>query len=354
MPFPALNLTAALLAASAYANSILPSENLVLRSHDVLHKPYAALLARVASESPPIDYFEDGIPMLQTRQNNNGGSTNNEDAASNSPSGLNATEPGIVLNPDRSLNFTAWSESVNPACAQALSTLRQATNPSGACVCYNIISLDMDNWRFEADLRLFEVSDARGDFTGIPVETIRVLVNYNGAEANGTNITDTGSSRAGAPNDDTRPRLNQVYRIKGQIDTSRVDSNMTVSALEIILVPSITLRGLNRSTAAEVRTPVSLNEAAFLAGVFSSQSVMSDFSAAQLAVSTAMEQLRNGTTAFILPGTQIMVVPIGLVITGTWLLIGLTIYGFGTFERMRYADMYKSRTARIGKASNTI
>lgn len=356
MPFPALNLTAAFLAASAYANSILPSDNLILRSHDVLHKPYAAILARAASESPPLDYLEDGIPMLQTRQQNeNDGNdgTANEDDVSSTPGGLNATEPGIVLNPDRSLNFTAWSEAVNPACAQALGTLRQATNPSGACVCYNIISLDMDNWRFEADLRLFEVSPARGDFTGIPVESMRVFVNYNGAEANGTNITATASSRTGAPNDG--PRLNQVYRLKGQIDTTRVDSNMTVSALEIILMPIITLRGPNSSAETrEVRTPVSSNEAAFLAGVFSSQSVMSDFAAAQLAVDTVMEEMRNGTVAFVLPGTQIMVFPVGLVITGTWLLIGLSVYGFGTFERMQYAEMYKTRQARKGKGANTI
>ena len=122
----AFNITAALLAASAYANSLLPSDHLILRSADVLHKPYKALLARSAPQ-PPVDYLEAGIPMIKARQDNG-----NADDASNSPGGLNATEPGIVLNPDRSLNFTAWSEAVNPSCAQALGALRQATNPSGA------------------------------------------------------------------------------------------------------------------------------------------------------------------------------------------------------------------------------
>jgi hypothetical protein len=345
MPFPAVNLTAALLAAGAYANSFLPSDNLILRSADVLHKPYAALLARLPSQ-PPLDYLEDGIPMLKPRQNDDASA---EDG-SNSPGGLNATEPGIVLNPDRSLNFTAWSLAVNPACAQALGTLRQATNPSGACVCYNIIALDMNDWRFEADLRLFEVSPSRGDFAGIPVEAMGVIVNYDGAEADGTNLTTIAGVREGAPSDG--PRLNQVYRIKGQIDTDKVNPDMTVSALEIILMPMITLRAANGS--GEVRTTVSSNEASFLAGVFSSQSVMSDFSAAQLAVDQSTEALRNGTIAFVLPGTQIMIFPIGLVVTGTWLLIGLTAYGYGTFQRMQYAEMYKTRQARNGKSSNTI
>lgn len=281
--------------------------------------------------------------MIKARQDNG-----NADDASNSPGGLNATEPGIVLNPDRSLNFTAWSEAVNPACAQALGALRQATNPSGACVCYNLIALDMDDWRFEADLRLFEVSPSRGDFAGIPVEAMGVTVNYNGAEADGQNLTTVAGVRQGAPEGDG-PRLNQVYRIKGQIDRSRVSPDMTVSALEILLMPNITLRANNNSR--EVRTPISGNEASFLAGVFSSQQVMSDFSAAQLAVDQSTEALRNGTIAFVLPGTQIMIFPIGLIITGTWLLVGLSAYGFGTFQRAQYAQMYHSRAGRKGQAS---
>ncbi|KAK0390102.1 hypothetical protein NLU13_3675 [Sarocladium strictum] len=335
MAFPALNLTAALLAASAYANSFLPSENLILRSADVLHKPYAAILAR-SSSAPVVDYLEAGIPVLRARQQSN---DNADENGSNSPGGLNATEPGIVLNPDRSLNFTAWSMAVNPACAQSLSKLKQSTNPSGACVCYNVIALDMTDWRFEADLRLFEVSPSRGDFAGIPVQAMGVVVNYNGAEADGQNLTTIPGVREGAPN--SGPRLNQVYRIKGQIDRTR-----------IILMPNVTLRAINGS--GEVSTPVSANEASFLAGVFSSQSVMSDFSAAQLAVDKSLEALKNGTIAFVLPGTQIMIFPIGLIITCAWLIIGLAAYGFGTFERMQYAEMYKNRQARTGKSSSTI
>lgn len=114
-------------------------------------------------------------------------------------------------------------------------------------------------------------------------------------------------------------------------------------------MPKITLR----VTGTSLSTTVSANEASFLAGVFSSQSVMSDFSAAQLAVDEALLALRNGTAAFVLPGVQLMVFPVGLVISGTWLLVGLAAYGFGTFERMRYRDMYRSRTMRKGGV-NTI
>ena len=82
---------------------------------------------------------------------------------------------------------------------------------------------------------------------------------------------------------------------------------------------------------------------------------MSDFSAAQLAVDDAIEALRNGTTAFVLPGVQLMVFPIGLVITGSWLMIGLAAYGYGTFQRIQYAELYRRRMARTQSGvKNTI
>lgn len=90
-------------------------------------------------------------------------------------------------------------------------------------------------------------------------------------------------------------------------------------------------------------TNVSTNEAAFLQGVFSSEVVMSDFSAAQAAVDEQIEGLKNGTVAFVLPGVQLMIFPVGLIITSVWLLIGVAVYGFGTYERMMYADAYRRR-----------
>lgn len=223
------NLTAALLAASAYATNLLSHDNpLVLRSSDVLHKPYAALLDR---PPPPVsaallayDSGSDGIGNALYRRQNPSASSGDTNSTS-----LNATEPGIRLTPSGTLNFTAWSAAVNPACAQSLSALKQATNPSGACVCYNIISLDVGRGMFEADLRLFEVSPPRGSFVGVRPEDIKVFLDYNGATANGTNQTSADGAMQGAgAAGQGKASLNQVYRIKGQIDKSRMDDNMTM------------------------------------------------------------------------------------------------------------------------------
>ena len=95
-----------------------------------------------------------------------------------------------------------------------------------------------------------------------------------------------------------------------------------------------------------VATNVSSNEAVFVTGVFSKEVVMSDFAMASAAVDEVMAQMRNGTVAFVLPGVQLMVYPIGLIITGSWLVLGVLAYGIGTYDRIRYAETYRRRSAR--------
>lgn len=127
------------------------------------------------------------------------------------------------------------------------------------------------------------------------------------------------------------------------------------AALQSLVMPTLTLSATN-SSGSQISTNVSLNEATFLNGVFSREVVMSDFSAAQAAVDDALAALANGTAAFVLPGVQIMIFPIGLVITSVWLAIGLAAYGWGTYERIQYAEMYKLRKggAAMGRAVKTI
>lgn len=115
-------------------------------------------------------------------------------------------------------------------------------------------------------------------------------------------------------------------------------------------MPILTLTATN-STGGTAQASVSSNEAAFLTGVFSDEVVMSDFSAAQAAVDAKLAEVKKGDVAFVLPGVQIMVFPVGAIITGTWFLVGLSVYGFGTMERLKYADSYRRRVASAGSKS---
>lgn len=111
-------------------------------------------------------------------------------------------------------------------------------------------------------------------------------------------------------------------------------------------MPSLNLTGPTPSR--NLTTTISPNEAAFLTGVFSDKTPLSDFSAAQAAVDAQLRRLREAKgkdpdIAFVLPGTQILIFPIGLIITGTWTLLGFAVYGFGTVQRWRFREIYRER-----------
>ncbi|KAJ4289297.1 hypothetical protein N0V88_007048 [Collariella sp. IMI 366227] len=210
------------------------------------------------------------------------------------------------LNADGSLNMAAWDAAVNSACRDALRGLHHATNPSGTCVCYNLPLLDNSTGTFEADLRLFQLNEPGGVFEGIPQEGIEVELSYRGAS------------------------VSEVKRA------------------EALVMPIVTLKAINGDNQ-PVSTNVSSNEAAFVTGVFSSDVVMSNFRMAELAVEAEIAKLKNGTVAFVLPGVQLMIFPVGLIITSVWLVAGMVAYGFGTYTRYNFREAHRRRMALVEK-----
>ncbi|KIL86837.1 hypothetical protein FAVG1_10093 [Fusarium avenaceum] len=317
-----LRLTATtLFALSVSAMLSTPMEALLLRkADDVLHQPYVSLIA----------------PSLAERDGNT--------TIDQLPAG------DVPLNKDGSLNLTAWNMDTNAACRSVLGGLHKSTNPSGTCVCYNLPSLDVKTGVFEADLRLYQVSQARGSFAAVAPEDINVGISYDGASAmpiqpndvNGTGLT--GEKPSMGKRAEEGMKLLQLYMLVGRIDAAKMTDNMTMDELEKHLMPTLTLTARN-STGSMIRTTVSINEAAFLTGVFSQDVIMSDFAMASAAVDEQVAALANGTVAFILPGVQLMVFPIGLIMMSTWLLIFVVAVGFGTYERYNYALMYRRRQA---------
>lgn len=245
---------------------------------------------------------------------------------------------------DTSQNMTQWNTDTSAACMSALSSLMAASNPSGTAVCYNLFSLDTNAGTFMADLRLFQVSVPFGDFEGIPPADISVGLQYNGASV--SPVSQGVQARDVAKRQSSTPTLLQTYMFVGQIDKAQMAQPMTMGVLEALVMPTVTLTGKN-SAGQQVSTNVSSNEAAFVHGIFSSEVVMSDFSLASLAVDDITAQLHNGTVAFVLPGVNILIFPVGLVLTSIWLVIGVGFYGFGTYERYNYRDTYRSRKARV-------
>lgn len=132
----------------------------------------------------------------------------------------------INLTPNQSsMNTTQWNTETSAACTTALSQLSVASNPSGTAVCYNIPSLDTNTGAFMADLRLFQVSSATGDFSTIPQQNIQVELQYNGASvspvSSTVNARDLGKRAV-------NPTPLQTYMFVGQIDKAQLAQPMTM------------------------------------------------------------------------------------------------------------------------------
>ncbi|KAK4245864.1 hypothetical protein C7999DRAFT_33721 [Corynascus novoguineensis] len=252
------------------------------------------------------------------------------------------------LNADGSLNMEQWDALANKACQEALSGMKVATNPSGACVCYNLPLLNNQTGAFEADLRLFQLSEPTGDFERIPQESIQVELSYNGASVSQVKQQPAGPLRTRQDNGGNL-RMLQSYLFKGQVDKDKMTGKVTRAQLEALVMPIVTLKAID-GTGKEAKTIVSTNEAAFVAGEFANDEIRTNLTMAQLAVDKMIEGLNNGTVAFVLPGVQIMIFPIGLIITSIWLTLGLTAYGFGTYERYNFREAHKRRIAVAQKA----
>ncbi|KAK3688739.1 hypothetical protein B0T22DRAFT_161463 [Podospora appendiculata] len=255
-----------------------------------------------------------------------------------------------VVNPDGSINMTAWDAQANSACIAALNALPSSSNPSGTCVCYNLPALDSTSGTFEADLRLFQLNQPTAEFLGIPPANIQVSLSYSGASVSPIS-SGTAAQKIGLS---TRQNQNikqlQTYLFVGQIDKTQMTPGLSMAQLQALVMPVVTLSGTNPAGQL-VSTNVSSNEAAFVAGVFSKEVVMSSFAMAELAVEDEVARLKNGTTAFVLPGVSIMIFPVGFIITGLWTFIGVAAYAYGTYCRYSFRDQHRQRMLRQEKAN---
>ncbi|KAK3389964.1 hypothetical protein B0H63DRAFT_389598 [Podospora didyma] len=261
----------------------------------------------------------------------------------------------VVLNENGSINMTAWDAQANAACDAALKALSLASNPSGTCVCYNLPALNNATGAFEADLRLYQLNEPTGAFQGIPPENIKVVATFKGSTANVVSSSTAQSKvvaarQATTPGNSSQLRLLQTYLFLGQIDQNEMANPMDMGRLQSLVMPVITLKA-NNSQGRPIDTKVSSNEAAFVTGVFSQAVVMSSFRLAELAVQDEVARLKNGTTAFVLPGVQILIFPIGLVVTSLWMVLGIGAYAYGTYYRYQFRDSFMKRQQRLVKSS---
>ncbi len=76
-----------------------------------------------------------------------------------------------------------WNQQVETACQNAVGELDGSSgNPSGMVACYNIAYLDTAKGRFEADLRIYNVSSSSGAFANVLGSDMMVTLAYTDAQ----------------------------------------------------------------------------------------------------------------------------------------------------------------------------
>jgi hypothetical protein len=121
---------------------------------------------------------------------------------------------------------------------------------------------------------------------------------------------------------------------------------MTISSdgLQDVLVPTVTLTG-TETNGRQVNTTLSSQEATFVAGVFSTP-LTPTISEADKPMQTLVV---TGDNPFVVPGLNILIFPIGGVITGIWAILLVSTIGYGTYGRMQFREDYRRRAARAAK-----
>lgn len=137
-------------------------------------------------------------------------------------------------------NATAWESETEAACISALTNLA-TPNESGMAVCYNLPTLDSTTGTFQADMRLYRVADATGQFAGLSADGVQVQLSYNGAMVQPINSNQVAKrevhsliSWPSTKREDeldrraaTTPALTQTYAFSGAINSASMTANMT-------------------------------------------------------------------------------------------------------------------------------
>ncbi|KAI6251084.1 hypothetical protein HI914_00908 [Erysiphe necator] len=257
-------------------------------------------------------------------------------------------------------NATQWDIMTQNMCIETIKlTKSQVSNPSGMSICYNLPFLDERTGVFQADLRVFMVNPPSGPFRTISTDKIQVGLSYSGATVSPLNTSAlTRRMIDGTPfltlpksvdkitvKRETTPTMIQRYGFVGEINKSLLPSNP--NDLENILTPNVTLSAVD-STGATVTTSLNSDETKFVNGVFAKQEKLPT----KALLAPPIQTLVVAPDApFVVPGLNILIFPIGLIITGLWTILMISTIGYGTFGRIQWREQFREAKLRESRGS---
>ncbi|CCU77307.1 hypothetical protein BGHDH14_bgh03973 [Blumeria hordei DH14] len=253
------------------------------------------------------------------------------------------------------MNLTEWEEMTKAACTESLGALNgKINNPSGMAVCYNLPFLDNSTGVFEADLRLYMIANPSGGFVNIAADKVQVGLTYDGATVTPVNasslrrrVEDSFLPLASWPQEVAMgiakramtPRLIESYAFIGQINKTLLPTINDQTSLQKVLIPMVSLSALD-TTGATINTSLSKDGITFVNGVFSGP-----FLPTKATLAPPIQTLVvSKDAAFIVPGLNFLIFPIGLVITGLWTIAFVSTIGYGTIRRTQHRDDFREKS----------
>ncbi|TGZ77237.1 hypothetical protein EX30DRAFT_311460 [Ascodesmis nigricans] len=260
------------------------------------------------------------------------------------PSQLHKRNEGVLLQSSHGirdekdmdqLTMVQWSADTTKACLKAAGNLKPR-NDAGIIACYNMPLLMDSKGVFSADIRLFRISPPAGEWQG--VRGLSMLVKYNdeGAIIERRNLSDSEVKATLEATEGSQFTLLEHSQYIGQIDMSVLKEKPDDKQLQAVLTPDIIVSGT--STAGKtLKTEISTEGTKFIVGVFADTSKLTD---------EETDEVLNAK--FELPGTRIEITPIGLYMFSVYMVLGLGIVGWGTWERAKFRDQYRTQLASRG------
>ncbi|KAK2756815.1 hypothetical protein FQN54_005261 [Arachnomyces sp. PD_36] len=254
-----------------------------------------------------------------------------------------ATPSNTGVDSGGNFDEVAFNSTATEACLRPLQDMTSVVNPSGMAACYNIPFLDNATGVFEADIRLYRITQPNSEFTGIQPTDLSLGVMIPKASLSNPRALGAGSSGTGTAADTGGMKLLEEFQHVGQINTDLMVGTLDEQSLRILLTPNITVSAQNNGKLVE--TTLSSDTISYVAG----RLVDPSNNPSNITVPEASAQLAavvDSATPFVLPGQTLGIFPTGLIITCAWTLIFILAVGYGTFCRMKFRAHYRRRVLR--------
>ncbi|KAK8207158.1 hypothetical protein IWZ01DRAFT_509240 [Phyllosticta capitalensis] len=241
-------------------------------------------------------------------------------------------------------------------------------DPSGLAVCYNLPVFDNSTGRFQAELRLYNVTAPFDPWTGTEAKSISMTLSYTDATVQEQTDRNSNAARRDIALPLSWPPIKQVEvgqslsrrangpeQIKvityvGQINSNSITQAKSSDDLKRYLTPRVNVTARRPVDNKVVSSDLSVDKASFLTGVFS------DRSAGNETISGEQAAIVANSISFLMPGQRLaplqvpgitiplpLLTPVGLVVTLIWTVAFVLTVAYGTYNRIRFREQYRRR-----------